>query len=111
MFILLNSCYSRSLANVFSRWDGNAVSVPSKIRYLTFANISAKIFHNTSNFLPLARSCYQTRAVISTMSMSVSAVLFSAAVALFCHEILRFSKMCSGSFDCFVSFKNLSAYL
>ena len=76
MFILLNSCYSRSLANVFSRWDGNAVSVPSKIRYLTFANISTKIFHYTATFLILARWSYQTRTVNSTMSMFVSA-LFS----------------------------------
>ena len=76
MFILLNSCYSRSLANVFSRWDGNAVSVPSKIRYLTFANISAKIFHYTVTTLIPVRSSYQTRTVISTMSMFVSA-LFS----------------------------------
>jgi hypothetical protein len=78
---------------------------------MTFANISTKISLSTAEILILARSCYQTRTVNSTMSMSVSAVLFSAAAALFCHEILRFSKMCSGSFDSFVSFKNLSAYL
>ncbi len=45
MFILLNSCYSRSLADVFSRWDGNAVSVSSKILFLTFARILLKKVH------------------------------------------------------------------